>query len=491
LSGTVDFGHNDYMQRLTQAAIDSGVIPPAPYTPTVKSISLDYSAQGTIELTDASASTLENNYGKFFHVTAFGNRYIHPNLVLTASELTLLPSYHHEGELYIGLDKFEANQSVQILIKLADGTADPNLNKQPIEWYYLSTNDNWILFEETSLIDNTNSMTQTGIVKFSFPEDASESKAIMGGSYFWIKAMVKANTAATCNIIQLHPQAATAVFNDYDNNGNYYKSIVPESTISKLLVANSSIKSVSQPYTSFNGVTKESDSTFYTRVSERLRHKQRAITIWDYERLVLQKFPEIYKVKCLNHTAIQTKAAITVDNEMAPGHVLIVPIPDLNNKNARDPLKPQTDLGTLIAIEHYLREYTSPHVQLQVKNAKFEEIQLSFKVKFYSDDTAYYHNILLNDIEKYLSPWAYDAAKDVEFGGVIYKSVLINFIEELAYVDYLTCFNMFHIVDGIKGPDTDEAISTSARSLFVSYAGNNATNDPKHIIDYLNPDCNC
>jgi hypothetical protein len=55
------------------------------------------------------------------------------------------------------------------------------------------------------------------------------------------------------------------------------------------------------PFPSFGGRETEDSSQFYKRVSERLRHKERAITIFDYERLVLESFPSIYKVKCVNH----------------------------------------------------------------------------------------------------------------------------------------------------------------------------------------------
>ena len=491
LAGKVDFGHSDYMQRVTQAAIDSGTIPPPPYTPTVKSISIDYKAQAAIDFTTNNDTLLDSNEAKFFHILPFGNKWIIGKTQDNDASPTLLPIQKNEGEFFIGLDKFNANQSIQVLFKLAEGTADPNLEKQDIQWTYLTENDNWVAFEEKSIIDHTLSLTQTGIVKFPFSDDAQKSKALLGGDYFWIRAAVTRDTAAICKAIQLYAQAATVVFSDADAKGNYFKSILPESTICKLVVSNSSIKSITQPYTSLGGKEKETDTTFYYRISERLRHKQRAINIWDYERLTLQEFPSIYRVKCINHAVSKRTEGVTKDYELSPGHVLVIVIPDLKNQNARDPLKPQTDLATLIEIEHYLRKFTSPHVNLQVKNAKFEEIQLSFKVKFHKDDTAYYHDILLADIEKFLSPWAYNEAKDVEFGGNMHKSVLINYIEELDYVDYLTCVKMYQIVDGVKSGDIDEAVSTTARSIFVSYGGDAAKGIPKHNIEFVESDCNC
>ena len=66
----------------------------------------------------------------------------------------------------------------------------------------------------------------------------------------------------------------------------------------------------------FNGKMKEAGNKFYTRVSERLRHKGRTIALWDYERLVLQYFPGVYKVKCINHASLSSFADA--------GHTLII-----------------------------------------------------------------------------------------------------------------------------------------------------------------------
>ena len=83
------------------------------------------------------------------------------------------------------------------------------------------------------------------------------------------------------------------------------------------------IKKISQPIASFGGVPKETQTEYYRRVSERLRHKNKAITQWDYEHLILDQFPEIYKTKCLNHTS--------KESSFAPGEVLIIVIPNSYN----------------------------------------------------------------------------------------------------------------------------------------------------------------
>jgi hypothetical protein len=110
-------------------------------------------------------------------------------------------------------------------------------------------------------------------------------------------------------------------------------------------------------------------------------------------------------------------------------------------------------------------------------------------VKFNGDDTSYYHDVLINDLEQYLSPWVNGGKQNIDFGGRISKSVLLNFIEERTYVDFVTCFKMNHIVDGIFHYDVEEAIATTARTVFVSYAGSSVS--LKHKIEFENVDCNC
>ena len=67
---------------------------------------------------------------------------------------------------------------------------------------------------------------------------------------------------------------------------------------------------------------------------------------------------------------------------------------------------------------------------------------------------------LNEEIKTFLAPWAY-TVKDISFGGAIHRSVILNFVEEREYVDYVTVFQMDQIVDGVKIPDIEEAVASS------------------------------
>ncbi|MGZ4156647.1 MAG: baseplate J/gp47 family protein, partial [Bacteroidia bacterium] len=226
---------------------------------------------------------------------------------------------------------------------------------------------------------------------------------------------------------------------------------------------------------------KEQSNDFYTRVSERLRHKNRAVNIWDYEHLVLENFPTIYKVKCLNTTKYISSTDI---KEVAPGHVSLVTIADLKNKNAVNPLQPKTSLILLTEIEDFIKTINPPCVQLHVKNPLYEEIAVEFNVRFLPGfDNGFYGQKLEDDLKKFLAPWAYSVT-DISFGGKIHKSVLINFVEEQPYVDFVTCFKMDQIVGTTVLKNIEEAVTTTGASILTSASS--------HIVHVLETDdCDC
>ena len=86
---------------------------------------------------------------------------------------------------------------------------------------------------------------------------------------------------------------------------------------------------------------------------------------------------------------------------------------------------------------------------LHVKNPQFEEVRVSFKLRLYDGfDETYYVTLLQETITRFLSPWAFAEGGMLSFGGKIYKSVLINFIEDQPYVDYVTDVQLFLDING-------------------------------------------
>lgn len=473
------FGHSQYQNIYVRNAItlsrsDTGALPEEPYTPKAKSLTIDYLATHEIDLSTARNETEIN--GHFYHLNPFGITKI------TETAVNLIPKYNFEGAFFIGLSRLNLPQNLNILFQVADGSANPNKLPTTINWYYLQQN-NWVKFKSVDILsDSTNGLINSGIIEFVLPAKMTAGDSQLSGDLYWISAQVMADSDSVSQLIDLHAQAVSADFADNDNDLGHLAESLPAGTVAKLNNSDSSIRKVEQPYATFGGKLPETETNYFQRVAERLRHKNRAITIWDYERIVLEEYPAIYKVKCLNHTRMDEYYS-----EQAPGHVSLTVVSNLRNQNAVNLLQPTTSLATLQSVKAFLEVVKDPFVTLHVKNPYFEEVLVVFNVKFLEGkDQGYYEKEINSDIKKFLSPWAYSEGVDIVFEGTMYKSKIINFIEELDYVDYVTCFKMYHIIDGNMADlkDTDEISTSKSSAILVSH--------PQHEIYILTTDdCEC
>jgi hypothetical protein len=62
----------------------------------------------------------------------------------------------------------------------------------------------------------------------------------------------------------------------------------------------------------------------------------------------------------------------------------------------------------------------------------------------------FYRNAINEELQRYLSPWAYDHSAEIVFGGRIDTSLIINFLEEHSYVDYVAGIKLFTKREGEK-----------------------------------------
>ncbi|PZX49873.1 baseplate J/gp47 family protein [Algoriphagus chordae] len=480
-----DFGHKEYpLIFATQALATTPVLPKEPYTPELQSVSLDYTAEETLNLQNSK-------WDGFFHIGAFGEAKVSGQ----DDSLSLLPEYSDEGELLIGLSEHQKSQNIQLLIQILDGSANPEKPVPQVKWSYLAGNK-WKEFDKYALLtDETNGLIQSGLLAFAMPREADNSHTILTDNLTWLKASVSSDSDAIPDFISVLAQAIKTRFESNENDPLRVGKAISKEAISKLKIGDSAINKIQQPFSSFGGKTTEASTDFYQRISERLRHKQRAITSWDYEHLVLEEFPEVYQVKCLNHTSYD--GDLTKYLALAPRNVTLVIISNVQNKNAIDPLRPKASVAQLAAIREFITRIYPPGVFLHVVNPVFEEIQVKTKVKFHSwADKSFFAKKLEDDLKAFLSPWAFETDFDWTFSESLHSSVVLHFVEKLAYVDYLTCFELYHLV---KNPVSGELLSrtrveAAKGSRGVSVLGSIGTQSSfgDHLIEVLETDdCLC
>jgi hypothetical protein len=480
LASAKDFNKGDYVdgavyntdkgdQRCNLNSFSAGTTKAAPisinepYTPLIQSLRLSYE-------TEAKGS------GTLFHLYPLNG------FAQLKEEPYLVPQLTYEGELFIGVQDLDPPTALPLLFQVAEDTANTEIEKATVEWFYLQ-NNNWLSLSDRIVSDATKGLVASGIIQFAIPEDISKTgTTILDPTYYWIKASVPERTAAICKIINVHTQVGRATFTDEGNDPNHLAKPLAAGTIAKLEVPQAAIKKVEQPYNSFDGQLKETPEHFYIRVSERLRHKGRAVTIFDYERLVLEKFPQVYKVRCINHGQLnETRDRL---DELVPGAITLVVIPDLSQCSISKDLEPKVNINLLDEINQYVSHLSSAWVDIQVVNPKYEPIQIECQVKFKPAADAnfgYYRRELNQTITQFLAPWITNAQVEIQFGGKLYRSAVIDLIEQQDYVDYVVNLQMHWVGEP---QDLREAIASTPRSVITS--GLSTDDQPFHKIQQFN-----
>lgn len=418
------YENDKYMQNYIAASQDKTKLP---YKPKIREFVFDYSVSETF---DFKTPKKDSNPIEIYHVLPFGYARKETGNFYFSSMDSL------EGEVYLGFEKTVSKDGLTFLIQLEEGTANPQLEPATLTWEYLH-NNNWTALEPNAIGDETYSLTQSGLVSVSIPEFSSVSNTQLPAGLFWLKITIS-NMEAVCKFIGIHVQALKAVLTDFENSGAVFLENTPKETISKTYNTINSVKKITQPYASFGGKITEQDNSLYKRSSERLRHKNRAITSWDYERIVLEEFPEVFRLKTLNHYRYDTKIS-----NVSAGYVTLIPIAKSSNSDNIN-WKPLLSLNKMLLIKERLSKIATPHARINVKPPKLEKVKIQFKVKFYHQDgmdTRLYIAELINTINIYLSPWAYDTA-EVNFANEIEFSSIIQLIDNQPYVDYITDFKV-------------------------------------------------
>ena len=463
------FGHQLYPSRYATQAIalsrrtnnspgPDPELPNQPITPTLAGLSLDYSASVTLVPGDAHGPEM------LFRLEPFGYTaadQITSRLVpkLDSHAATKISDDFHLGAVYIGLVDINPPANISLLFQIKRGTATATtiLDDTDTEWSYLS-GDTWTVLPRTAILnDSTYGFQEPGIVVLAIGRDASIEHTLMPSGKIWLRALIHKPPTSAALTAELYSQAVTATFAPtIDTISNYNKHLqagLAAETIQKLKRRLTKIKTVQQPTASFGGRASETDTDFFRRCSEHLRHRHRAVTTWDFERLVLEAFPEIFKVKCLPYSNAKGQRQV--------GEVAIVVVP---NVRAVPTLEPRAGDVLIRRIDDYVNnQLASPFAQVNVIHPTYERIRVDARVAFRTGlDAGYYASVLNQDLQRFLSPWAYADGEDIVFGGQIYRSEILAFMEGRTYVDYITDFRLYHSHDGPKqGGSSDMTINVN------------------------------
>ena len=459
-----DFGHQGFSSEAANAAQkEPPVFLEPPFAPEIKALGLYYRARAVWR---PAAEQSMDDADTFLHLHPFGQTRAG---IEGDGKVSFLPEYDHAGELLIGLDGTEAPERVNLLFQMAEGSADPDLIPAPIRWSCLD-GDRWLPLEQGEVrFDATRGLINSGVVEIDLPAHAPST--LLPGAKTWLRLAVDRDTASLCDTVAIMTQAVPAVFVDQDNDSSHYDDPLPPEAITRTVRPQAGIGEVLQPFTSFGGRPAEAVENLRTRAAERLRHRNRAVTFWDYERLALDRFPQLYKVKCL---------------PMGKGDVRVIVIPDVSLQRPSDPFEPKASTNLLADIQQHLQARAPMGVDIAVTNARFVPVKIRVAIQFLAGvDTRLARAELNEALKQYLSPWAYQDSEDIVIGGAIWSNSLIDFLARHPTVDYVRAPRLFRYDSGTDRYSEEPADTPGGYRLAARAPDEVLVSARKHEIDEI------
>ncbi|GGB82318.1 hypothetical protein [Dyadobacter sediminis] len=422
------FGHALFPRVLTRASIQQAQgkdvqIPNEPYTPVMESVRLSYTAAECLHIGDQKAGM------QFYHIEPFGIRSVLPGMFTDGNFPALLTdSVQNSGYLYIGLKGIEPPLQISLFFAIME---ESTAAKGTVTFSFAEL-DSWKDFLPNQILsDTTTGLQQTGILTLQLPETISMHNPAMPAGQYWLRISVQENAANFDRITEIRPNAIRAKREMESVPVTYNLNKLPPGSVQSFLPAIREIRKTEQPYPSFSGRPDETNQARFVRISEMLRHKNKAVTAWDFEHLVLENFPEIYKVKCIRHSS-------SGSDRVQPGHVHIIVIPRIMHAERRRLFRPVAGQNLLNSIDRFVDSVKSPQVQAEVTNAAFVEIKIVAQISFrHRMEAGFYINKLQKELEDFLSPWAFREDMEVQLGSKLHLSSVISFIETREYINFI------------------------------------------------------
>ncbi|VVS95081.1 baseplate J/gp47 family protein [Desulfoluna spongiiphila] len=436
------FGHALYPQLLTRGLMKEAKakgkiiadLPNAPYTPMVSRLSLDYEAVETLDLSCGQGA------GQFYHLYPSG--YDRLDDREEGETIPLIPDADGDGHLFLGISGQRLAGMVNLLFCLeGDGVHSFHLPLPETRWAYLEA-DRWqALPDRCVLLDSTRGFLTSGLVVLDLPASGlSSDHTVMPTGFFWLRAipMVPSGDPATLqNVMASLSRCRTVVLNgvlarlDHETTTD---ASVPGGSAFRPATPLAGVGTVRQLLDSFGGRGEESAEERMARIGERLRHKGRAVTSWDVERLLLEREPAIRKVKCF--------PGMSLERREHPGRLLVAVLPDRQGQGSMPPLFTILELGRMAG---YLKGLLPDHAEVDVINPVYERIQVRCTLTLregQGDALKRVHR----SISDFLSPWVLDVGYPARFGWCVREVEVEAHIAAHPDVVSVTDFSMLHLI---------------------------------------------
>ncbi|MGM9512980.1 baseplate J/gp47 family protein [Roseateles sp. DB2] len=388
------FGHADYPPLLTATLTlnsklkQAAPLPQVPYTPTLAAVEADYVARQRIPARSGEpmADGTELRY-----LCPFGTQVLHA--LPQSDPRTVLQRWPATGQLMIGLQGEPPQGTLSLLFKLRSESAREPLGRPlPRLRWQAWCGDGWLDLEaHRVLLDGTEGLLRTGVILLDLPSGMSADCPSLPPGPFWLRLLGDERLPLLAGLQGVWTNGVLARL-----QGPALPRPLAPLSVRAAQEAVPGLAAVRQPWPSFAERAAETQQAWITRIAERLRHRGRAAMPWDYERLVLQHYPEVQRVKCIPRS-----------DPRGDGRLTVVVVPALPAGVAPDGAEaPKLDAATLARIQRWLQSRMPPGQPLLVRNATYERLQVRCSLRLKPGEPAGERLRQINDaLRAYLSPW--------------------------------------------------------------------------------------
>lgn len=433
------FGHALYPQLLTrglmaQAKAKKAVdLPNPPYTPMVSRVSLNYEAVETLDLSYGKGA------GQFYHLYPSGFDRLDDRE--EGEVIPMIPELNGDGHLFVGIKGPALSGRVTLLFCLhGDGGHAFGLPLPETRWAYLKA-DRWLALPQRCVLeDSTRGFLTSGLVVLDLPDEGVPcDHTVMPTGFFWLRAIptVPSGDPDTLQKVMASlGRCRTVVLNGVVarlDPGESADAKVPGGSLFRPATPLAGVASVRQFLGSFGGRGAESPEERMARIGERLRHKGRAVTPWDVERILLEREPSVRKVKCF--------PGMSRERGPHPGGILVAVLPERQGPGTSPPLFTILELARMA---EYLRGLLPDHAALEVINPVYEKIQVRCTLalkKGQGDLLTRVHR----SISDFLSPWQPGIGYPARFGWCVREAEVEAHIAAHPDVVAVTDLSMLHL----------------------------------------------
>ncbi|ACR12387.1 conserved hypothetical protein [Teredinibacter turnerae T7901] len=443
------FGHAEYSTVLSDTIIHNTrkrrklTLPSPPYTPEISRVLVDYESCEKVQFIGSFSELTDEAFtgnSLAFYKTPLG--YERSYTLMDEGAYPLFPEWSKDGNLYIGFDIDEQADALSLYFKLDASTTSGSKSEGSILEWFVYTSYGWLELSTANILsDSTNGLTRSGIVYLRLPAQRCRHPGFFNGNCYWLRVSSSGNLQDFGELLALQFDVIPLV----STNPELTLHSCPQQGLpegySSTWQATPALPSVSRLMQCEPAIAQKQRETQHAadaRINELLRHRNRAITPWDYERLVLERFAEVQRVKCL-------PACRVGEIQPVPGHIAIIVCPAYNNLNSDERQAFYINKVLLAEIQRYLQSLSSPHVVIDVCNPVYEKVRVRCKAAFV-DPIGVGLNIkrLNNDLFDYLSPGSSSSQK-IDLGWKIGAQDVERFIRERDYVRSVTSISLLKI----------------------------------------------